>query len=111
MSGKISNLRLIGWAALIVLIVLAVGACKKGTTVIFETIVLDTGQSSWDLSASNGSEMLDVYLMGDGVEKIVLDSIEMKGDNPSVSTLKAESAALQTNRVRAEFRKKDGEPT
>jgi hypothetical protein len=107
MSGKMDHLRLIGWIAMIVLIAITVGACKKGTTVIFETIVLDTGQSSWNLSASDGSEMLEVFLVGDGVEKIVLDSIEMKGDNPSASTLKAASAELQSSRVRAEFRKKD----
>lgn len=107
MSGKMNNLRLIGWIVVIFFIVISVGACKKGTTVIFETIVLDTGQSSWDLSASDGSEMLEVFLVGDGVEKIVLDSIEMKGDNPSASPLKAASAELQSSRVRAEFRKKD----
>lgn len=107
MSGKKNNLRSIGWMVMIALVLVAVGACKKGTTVIFETIVLDTGQSSWNLSASDGSEMVEVFLVGDGVEKIVLDSIEMKGDNPSSSPLKAASAELQNNRVRADFRKKD----
>lgn len=107
MSIKKNNTGSIALVGVIFLLLMVVGACKKGAVEVFEGIVLDIGQSSWNLSTSNGSEMLEVFLVGDEVDRIVLNSVRMRGDNPSASPLSAESAALEGNRVRTQFRKRD----
>jgi len=107
MSVKKKNIGSLVLIGTVFLFLIMVGACKKGAVGILEAIVLDTGQSSWNLSTSNGSELLDIFLVGDGVDKIVLDSIRMRGDNPSASPLSAVFAALEGSRVRTQFRKKD----
>ncbi|MCP5048250.1 MAG: hypothetical protein GY940_13845 [bacterium] len=106
MSGKqnIWSTVLIG---MVILVLITTGACKKSAIEVLESIILDTGQSGWNLSSANGSDVLEVFLVGDDIAKIILDSIEMKGDNPSASPLKADSANVQGSRVRALFRKSE----
>ena len=107
MFNKKNNMWSTALIGIIMLGLLMVGACKKGTREVLEAIVLDIGQSGWNLSSANGGEMLEVFLVGEGVEKILLDSIEMKGDNTAAPPLKPASANYQGTRVRAEFRKNE----
>lgn len=108
MSVKKNNVGSIVLIGTVFLFLIMVGACKKGAVEVFDAIVLDIGQSSWNLStSSSGSEMLEIFLVGDGVDRIVLDSIRMRGDNPSASPLSPESAVLDSNRVRTQYRKRD----
>jgi hypothetical protein len=50
---------------------------------------------------------VEILIRGEGVEKILLDTIEMIGDQLSVSPLKACSAALEGDHVCAEFKKSE----
>jgi len=80
--------------------------CSKNSSG-FQPILADLQQSQWTSNTSGDSGIIEVFLQGDGVEKIILDSIAMIGDKPGVSPLKASSAVLQDKRIRAEFSKSD----
>jgi hypothetical protein len=106
MVGKNQKMRMLLIMGLIALgLVWAVG-CKKSSSEV-QSIIVDLQQSQWTSNANGGSGIIEVFLQGDGVEKIILDSIAMKGDKPGVSPLKASSAVLQDKRIRAEFSKSD----
>jgi hypothetical protein len=106
MFKEISNTKVFMVMALIALGLIWFSGCKQSNSES-PTIFADTNQSQWDLNNAGSSEVLEVFLQGEGVEKIILDSIAMIGDKPGVQPLKALSAILQDKRVRAEFSKSD----
>lgn len=102
-NQSISMLAVLGLIALG--LVWTVGCSKNSSG--FQPILVDLQQSQWTSNANGGPGIIEVFLQGDGVEKIILDSIAMKGDKPGVSPLKASYAVLQDKRIRAEFSKSD----
>lgn len=89
---------------LIALGLLWTSACKKSAS-DSQLFFADTDQSEWDLNNAGSSEVIEVLLKGEGIQKILLDSIEMIGDKPGAAPLKASAASIQDNHVRAEFTK------
>jgi hypothetical protein len=79
--------------------------CNKSSVPTIESIVLDITQTRWNMSYANSSGTVEVFLVGEGIENIIPDSIKMKGDNPSAGSLKPSSVDFQGNRVCAEFLK------
>jgi hypothetical protein len=79
-------------------------ACKKSLSPD-DLIVLEVSQNVWKLNYTNSLGNIEIILRGAGVDKILLDSIEMKGDKPSAQPLKALSAAYDGNQVRVQFQK------
>lgn len=70
-----------------------------------EFISVQISQATWNMDNSNGSGNIDVYLEGAGVENIVLNSIQMRGDNSSAQPLSPVSAVLEGARVHVVFAK------
>jgi hypothetical protein len=78
--------------------------CKKGIGDL-ESIILNIEQSEWNFSGSGGSGIITVFMVGGGIDKIILDSITMRGDNDSATPLKAQLALLEGNSIKTEFPK------
>lgn len=106
MLGNMKKMRTLLVISFISLVLLWSVGCKKSSSEM-QSIVVDLQESQWTLNTNGDSEVIEVFLQGDGVEKIILDSIAMKGDKPGASPLKATSAILQNKRIRAEFSKSD----
>lgn len=100
------NMRMLLVLGLIILGFLWSVGCKNNSAEM-GSILLDLQQSQWTSNTNGDAEVIEVFLQGDGVEKVILDSIAMKGDKPGASPLKASSAVLQNKRIRAEFSKSD----
>ncbi len=80
--------------------------CKKSGSSSGETVVyIDTNAVEWNLDGGVNGETVVVFLQGEDLQGIVLDSIQMRGDDASAAPLDATQATLQSNRVRAEFDK------
>lgn len=82
------------------------GGCKNSSAES-QSILADLQESQWTSNTTDDAAIIEVFLQGDGVENIILDSIAMKGDKSGVSPLKASSAVLQDKRIRAEFSKNE----
>jgi len=66
---------------------------------------LEVVPPQWNLNYSKSSGHVKVFIRGEGIENIDLDSIEMSGDNSAASPLAADSASHQGNHVQADFPK------
>jgi hypothetical protein len=106
MFGKKQIMSVLLVMGLIALGLIWTAGCSKNSTG-FQPILVDLQESQWTSNTNGDSGIIEVFLQGDGVEKIILDSIAMKGDKPGVSPLKASSAIFQDKRIRAEFSKSE----
>ena len=91
--------------SVIILALSIFSGCKKSNISTIESVILDITQPQWNMSYAHSSGTVEVVLVGQGIENILPDSIEMKGDNPSAGSLKPSSVDFQGNRVCAEFLK------
>lgn len=89
---------------LIALTLFFVSNCKKGVSQA-DLIVVSMTQNEWGLNYASSMGYIEVFLQGESIDGIILDSIEMKGDNSSAASLKAESASFVGSSVRVLFRK------
>ncbi len=105
-KGQRMRLTSIVMLSIIILAISMIGisGCKSSTAEV-QSILLNISQSEWSLNYASSSGVIEVSLMGEGIENIILDTIEMKGDNPSAGTVKADSASFQGDRVIARFPK------
>ncbi len=106
MFGKKQIMSVLLVMGLIALGLIWTAGCSKNSTG-FQPILVDLQESQWTSNTNGDSGIIEVFLQGDGVEKIILDSIAMKGDKPGISPLKASSAVFQDKRIRAEFSKSE----
>jgi hypothetical protein len=104
MLGKRESLRSLFVIGIIILGLVVVSGCKKGLSKA-EMIFVELVQSNWGLDYAYSSGNVEILIRGAGVEKVLLDTIEMIGDQLSTPPLKASSAALEGDHVRAEFKK------
>ncbi|NIM18607.1 MAG: hypothetical protein GTO45_42065 [Candidatus Aminicenantes bacterium] len=104
MFGKRQSLQTLVVIGIIILGLVGMSGCKKGLTKA-ERILVELVQSNWGLNYAYSSGNVEILIRGAGVEKILLDTIEMIGDQLSAPPLKACSAALEGDHVRAEFKK------
>jgi hypothetical protein len=86
------------------MISISISGCKSSIAEV-QPILLNISQSEWSLNYASSSGIIEVFLVGEGIENIILDTITMKGDNPSTGTVKADSASFQGDRVIARFPK------
>jgi len=98
---SIQSLLVIG---VIILGLVGMNGCKKGISKA-EMILVELVQTNWGLNYAYSAGNVEILIRGDGVEKILLNSIEMIGDQLSASPLKACSATLEGDHVCAEFKK------
>ena len=84
---------------------ISISGCKSSTPQVLETIFVNMAQSQWNLNYTSSSGNIEVLLVGEGIEDIILDTISMRGDNPSAEPLDAVSASFQGDRVVARFPK------
>ena len=106
MVKEIRNLKILIAMGFLVLGLIWVSGCKQSNSEA-QSIFADTNQSQWDLNDTSSSDVLEIFLQGEGVEKIILDSIAMIGDKPGAQPLKALSADFQGKRVCVLFAKSD----
>ena len=102
MNKNIKILPLLSLCFIILAMSLAVG-CKKSSVINTDLITATFSQSQWQLNYSNSSGTVEVVLSGEGIVNVILDSIEMRGDNTSASPLKALSALLNGDQLTAGF--------
>jgi putative sterol carrier protein len=105
-SKRVRPIVMIGTIILAVsMISISISGCKSSTPQVLETIFANLAQTQWNLNYTSSSGKIEVFLVGEGIENIILDTIAMKGDNPSAEPLKADSASFDGDRVIARFPK------
>jgi hypothetical protein len=68
-------------------------------------LTLQISPSDWNLNYYKNSGTVTAFIRGEGIENIVLTSIQLKGDNTAALPLVAISATLNGDHVRARFPK------
>ena len=103
-SKRVMPIVMIGTIILAVsMISISSSGCKSSTPQVLETIFVNMAQSQWNLNYTSSTGNIEVFLVGEGIEDIILDTISMRGDNPSAEPLAADSASFQGDRVVARF--------
>jgi hypothetical protein len=106
MVGKRQSLQTMFVIGIIILGLVGMSGCKKGLSKA-EMILVELVQGNWGLDYAYSSGNVEILIRGEGVDKILLDSIEMIGDQLSATPLKAASAVLEGDHVLAEFKKSE----
>jgi succinyl-CoA synthetase beta subunit len=104
MAGKRNTMYLIAVISIVLLVFASFSGCKKSLSE-GDLIVIDISQSRWSMDYVNSAGTIEIVLQGAGVQNIILDSIRMRGDNPSAEPLEADSAHFEGGRVVALFAK------
>lgn len=104
MADKKSKLPILTALTITILALLFAGNCKSSVSES-DSFALEISDQEWSLNYGNSSGTIEVVLRGSDVTGIILDSIEMVGDNTSAGPLKPERASYEGTFVKAEFLK------
>jgi len=102
-NNLINNTLGILFLSLAVIGLFGFGGCKKSAGASGSAIVLDMGAATFKSSYAGSGETIEIKLRGEGVEKILTDSIRLSGDNSSAQPIQPLHALLRGDYVSAEF--------
>lgn len=79
------------------------GNCKKADISDFEQVIAKLPQGQLDLGQGQSTGEVEIVLTGSGIGNIILDSIEIKGDNSTVPSLRPASVQNLGDRILLTF--------